>query len=39
MKPAPRSDAKVAAKIPVRIASEISRTEFVMVSLVEERTD
>jgi molybdenum cofactor synthesis domain-containing protein len=31
----PRSDAKVAAKIPVRIASELGRTEFVMVSLVE----
>jgi molybdenum cofactor synthesis domain-containing protein len=31
----PRSDAKVTAKIPVRIASEIGRTEFVMVSLVE----
>jgi molybdenum cofactor synthesis domain-containing protein len=31
----PRSDAKVIAKVPVRIASEIGRTEFVMVSLVE----
>ncbi|SIO29030.1 molybdopterin molybdochelatase [Bradyrhizobium erythrophlei] len=31
----PRSDARVTAKIPVRIASEIGRTEFVMVSLVE----
>ena len=31
----PRSDAKVTAKIPVRIASEMGRTEFVMVSLVE----
>ena len=31
----PRADAKVAAKVPVRIASEIGRTEFVMVSLVE----
>lgn len=31
----PRSDAKVAAKVPVRIASELGRTEFVMVSLVE----
>lgn len=31
----PRSDAKVAARIPVRIASELGRTEFVMVSLVE----
>src|SRR4030095_5060489 len=31
----PRSDAKVAAKVPVRIASELGRTEFVMVSLGE----
>ena len=31
----PRTDAKVHAKIPVRIASELGRTEFVMVSLVE----
>ncbi|MGY4473226.1 molybdopterin biosynthesis protein [Bradyrhizobium sp. USDA 3364] len=31
----PRSDARVAAKVPVRIASELGRTEFVMVSLVE----
>src|SRR5947199_2847438 len=31
----PRSDAKVSARIPVRIASELGRTEFVMVSLVE----
>jgi putative molybdopterin biosynthesis protein len=31
----PRSDAKVMAKIPVRIASEPGRSEFVMVSLVE----
>jgi molybdenum cofactor synthesis domain-containing protein len=31
----PRSDAKVAASVPVRIASELGRTEFVMVSLVE----
>jgi putative molybdopterin biosynthesis protein len=31
----PRSDARVTAKVPVRIASEIGRTEFVMVSLVE----
>jgi molybdenum cofactor synthesis domain-containing protein len=31
----PRSDAKVTASIPVRIASELGRTEFVMVSLVE----
>jgi len=30
-----RSDARVAAKVPVRIASELGRTEFVMVSLVE----
>jgi putative molybdopterin biosynthesis protein len=31
----PRSDAKVTAKVPVRIASELGRTEFVMVSLVQ----
>jgi putative molybdopterin biosynthesis protein len=31
----PRSDATVMAKVPVRIASELGRTEFVMVSLVE----
>jgi putative molybdopterin biosynthesis protein len=31
----PRPDAKVTAKVPVRIASELGRTEFVMVSLVE----
>ncbi|MBR0752313.1 molybdopterin biosynthesis protein [Bradyrhizobium jicamae] len=31
----PRADAKVDAKVPVRIASELGRTEFVMVSLVE----
>jgi molybdenum cofactor synthesis domain-containing protein len=31
----PRSDAKVLARVPVRIASELGRTEFVMVSLVE----
>jgi putative molybdopterin biosynthesis protein len=31
----PRSEAKVTAKIPVRIASELGRSEFVMVSLVE----
>ena len=31
----PRSDAKVTAKVPVRIGSELGRTEFVMVSLVE----
>jgi len=30
----PRSDAKVMARVPVRIASELGRTEFVMVSLV-----
>lgn len=31
----PRSDAKVNATVPVRIASELGRTEFVMVSLVD----
>jgi molybdenum cofactor synthesis domain-containing protein len=31
----PRSDAKVTATVPVRISSELGRTEFVMVSLVE----
>jgi molybdenum cofactor synthesis domain-containing protein len=31
----PRTDAKVSALVPVRIASELGRTEFVMVSLVE----
>jgi molybdenum cofactor synthesis domain-containing protein len=31
----PRSDTKVNARVPVRIASELGRTEFVMVSLVE----
>src|SRR4051812_25769581 len=31
----PRSDSKVMAKVPVRIGSELGRTEFVMVSLVE----
>jgi molybdate-binding protein len=31
----PRSDAAVSARVPVRIASELGRTEFVMVSLVE----
>jgi putative molybdopterin biosynthesis protein len=31
----PRSDTTVTAKIPVRVASELGRTEFVMVSLVE----
>jgi molybdenum cofactor synthesis domain-containing protein len=31
----PRTDATVSARIPVRIASELGRTEFVMVSLVE----
>jgi putative molybdopterin biosynthesis protein len=30
-----RSDAKVKATVPVRIASELGRTEFVMVSLVK----
>jgi putative molybdopterin biosynthesis protein len=30
----PRNDARVTAKVPVRIASELGRTEFVMVSLV-----
>src|SRR3989440_10063037 len=33
----PRAEAKVTAKIPVRIASELGRTEFVMVSLTEGR--
>jgi putative molybdopterin biosynthesis protein len=33
----PRSDTRVAATVPVRIASELGRTEFVMVSLVEGR--
>ncbi|ABE63870.1 molybdopterin molybdochelatase [Nitrobacter hamburgensis X14] len=33
----PRTDAKVSAKVPIRIASELGRTEFVMVSLVEGR--
>ncbi|HEY3790268.1 MAG TPA: molybdopterin biosynthesis protein [Bradyrhizobium sp.] len=31
----PRSDARVTATVPVRIGSELGRTEFVMVSLVE----
>ncbi|MCK1284151.1 molybdopterin biosynthesis protein [Bradyrhizobium sp. 44] len=31
----PRSDARVNATVPVRIASELGRTEFVMVSLVD----
>jgi len=31
----PRADARVQARVPVRIASELGRTEFVMVSLVE----
>src|SRR6202171_4863035 len=31
----PRSVAKVTASVPVRIASELGRTEFVMVSLVQ----
>src|SRR5258705_7911899 len=30
-----RSDGRVTAKVPVRIASELGRSEFVMVSLVE----
>lgn len=31
----PRTDMQVTAKVPLRIASELGRTEFVMVSLVE----
>jgi putative molybdopterin biosynthesis protein len=31
----PRADARVSARVPVRIASELGRTEFVMVSLLE----
>src|SRR6185369_13712348 len=31
----PRSDARVNARVPVRIASELGRSEFVMVSVVE----
>jgi len=31
----PRNDAKVQATLPVRVASELGRTEFVMVALVE----
>jgi putative molybdopterin biosynthesis protein len=31
----PRTDAQVAAEVPVRIASELGRAEFVMVSLVQ----
>jgi putative molybdopterin biosynthesis protein len=31
----PRSDARVQATVPVRISSELGRTEFVMVALVE----
>lgn len=31
----PRTEAKVAAKIPLRIPSELGRTEFAMVSLVQ----
>jgi putative molybdopterin biosynthesis protein len=31
----PRSDARVKVTVPVRISSELGRTEFVMVSLVE----
>ncbi|WP_157014740.1 molybdopterin biosynthesis protein [Mesorhizobium xinjiangense] len=33
----PRSDAHVSATVPVRIPSDLGRTEFVMVSLVEGR--
>jgi molybdate-binding protein len=32
---APRADARIEARAPVRIPSELGRTEFVMVSLVE----
>jgi molybdenum cofactor synthesis domain-containing protein len=31
----PLSDTKIRAQVPVRVASELGRTEFVMVSLVE----
>jgi putative molybdopterin biosynthesis protein len=31
----PRAEAKVTAEIPLRVGSELGRTEFVMVSLVE----
>ena len=31
----PRADTTVAARLPLRVASELGRTEFVMVSLVE----
>lgn len=31
----PRADTRVSARVPVRISSELGRTEFVMVSLVE----
>jgi putative molybdopterin biosynthesis protein len=31
----PRTETQVTAKVPLRIASELGRTEFVMVSLVE----
>jgi len=31
-----RTDAQVSARVPVRVASELGRTEFVMVSLVEQ---
>jgi putative molybdopterin biosynthesis protein len=31
----PRTEARIAARVPVRIASELGRVEFVMVSLVE----
>ncbi|PWJ84148.1 molybdopterin molybdochelatase [Pseudaminobacter salicylatoxidans] len=33
----PRTDAHVAATVPLRVPSELGRTEFVMVSLVEGR--
>lgn len=33
----PRIDAQVSARLPLRVASELGRTEFVMVSLVEGR--
>lgn len=33
----PRTDTKVSATVPVRTASELGRTEFVMVALVEGR--
>jgi putative molybdopterin biosynthesis protein len=33
----PRIDAQVSARLPLRVASELGRTEFVMVSLVQGR--